>query len=104
MIHYLKTWPEHFAAVQCAAKLFELRRDDREPRFAVRDTLILQEFVPGSKWKTGQRAGRRRPGRYTGRCLKVCVTYITRETEFGLRRGHCVMGIAKPVALWVTPR
>lgn len=44
--HELKTWPEPFAAVRSDEKLAEFRRDDREPRFAVGDVLVLREWEP----------------------------------------------------------
>ena len=42
MIHYLKILPEHFTAVACGAKTFEVRKDDRP--FNVGDVLRLQEY------------------------------------------------------------
>jgi hypothetical protein len=44
--HVLKTWPEFYDAIQRGGKNFELRRDDREPRYAVGDVLQFELFVP----------------------------------------------------------
>lgn len=39
--HNLKTWPEFYRSILDGSKTFELRRDDREPRFAVGQMLNL---------------------------------------------------------------
>lgn len=45
MIHDLKCWPEHFAAILAGDKRCELRREDTR-RFAVGDRLRLREWDP----------------------------------------------------------
>jgi hypothetical protein len=82
-IHSLKTWPVHFQDVWSGYKRFEVRKDDRDPRFAVGDTLILKEYVP--EWDA-----------YSGREMSVDVTYILRPPIEGvdcLSEGHCIMSI-----------
>jgi hypothetical protein len=76
--HELKTWPEPFDAVERREKHHEYRRDDRG--FEVGDILVLHRWDPGK-------------GCYTGRVLRVCVTYISRGPMFGVPDGYCVMSI-----------
>jgi len=57
MIHNLKIWPEYFEAVKSGIKTFEARVNDRGYR--VDDILHLREWS----------------GQYTGREVKVKVTY-----------------------------
>ena len=54
MTHHLKIQPEYFEAVCNGTKRFEVRRDDRTPRYAAGDTLILEE-VDAEKQKTGRK-------------------------------------------------
>ncbi len=81
--HELKIWPEFFEAHLSGAKNFEIRCDDREPRFAEGDVLWLREWQEGSTGFVG----------YTGRELRRTVTYVTRHSGF-VRDGFCVMGLA----------
>lgn len=53
-IHELKSWPPFFQAVKDGRKRFEIRKDDREPRFQVGDCLVLCEWVPAAKTYTGE--------------------------------------------------
>jgi hypothetical protein len=46
VVHEVKTWPKHFQATLDGLKLFELRRNDRVPRFQVGDGLLLREWDP----------------------------------------------------------
>lgn len=78
-IHELKTWPEHFSAVNDGSKAFELRQDDRW--FEVGDILHLREWSPDS-------------GDYTGRQCSRRVTYLLRGGQFGLTEGHVAMSLA----------
>ncbi len=41
-----KSWPAEFRAVKAGAKSFEIRRDDRDPRPAVGDLFLLEEWAP----------------------------------------------------------
>ena len=76
MTHELKTWPEYFGAVLSGEKTFEIRNNDRD--FQVGDVLALREWCPDI-------------GKYTGRALDVCVTYITGHEQ---PDGQVVMAIA----------
>ena len=79
--HYLKTWPEYFAAIEAGRKTFEVRRGDRD--FAVGDVLVLEEYDPATQ-------------KYSGRIAVVCVTYVFRgdSDPFGaVSPGFVVMGI-----------
>ena len=76
MTHYLKIAPEWFETVKSGIKTFEVRKDDREPKYAVNDELILEEF-DGEK--------------YTGESLKVLVTLVLREKY--CKEGYCIMSI-----------
>jgi hypothetical protein len=44
--HTLKTWPQFYAALENGDKTFELRKDDRAPRYEVGQILRLVEFNP----------------------------------------------------------
>jgi hypothetical protein len=46
--HNLKSWPESFRAALSGRKRFEIRRDDRTPRFAPGDVVVLHEYDPTS--------------------------------------------------------
>lgn len=76
MTHHLKIQPEYFEAVCNGTKRFEVRRDDRTPRYAAGDTLILEEFADGA---------------YTGRDIAVFVDYIYRGAL--CLDGYCIMSI-----------
>ena len=78
--HELKTWPGAFEAVRVGAKNYEIRKDDRD--FQVGDVLFLREYVVAED-------------RYTGRTLRVRVTYKTEGGSFGLQRDLCVMAITR---------
>lgn len=75
-VHYLKTWPAPYSAVERGIKTFEYRKNDRN--FCVGDVLVLEEWY--------QDEG------YTGRYLYVEVTYVL-AAGFGVPDGYCVMSI-----------
>lgn len=81
-IHLLKTWPEHFAAIECGDKTFEARKEDGRG-YAVGDRLRLQEWVPDS-------------GYYTGRSVDVVVTHMLAGPGFGIEPEFVVMSIRQP--------
>lgn len=54
-------------------------KDDRQPPFAVGDTLVLQEFIPDT-------------GEFTGAEVARIVTYVIRAS-FGIPEGYCIMSI-----------
>jgi hypothetical protein len=80
--HYLKTWPEPYAATQAGAKSYEIRRNDRDYR--VGDLLFLQEWNPTERL-------------YTGREMFRLVTYKTSGGEWGLPADLCILGTAPTV-------
>ena len=84
MIHELKILPEYFEAVASGAKTFELRKDDREPRFCSLDILRLREWAP---------CGIGAFKDYTGREVNRLVTYVLRDFT-GLQPGYCILGLA----------
>src|SRR3989344_7127532 len=61
-VHEVKSWPHLFTAIAEDRKSHELRINDRN--YAVGDVLVLSEFEPKLE-------------RYSGRSMKVEVTYIT---------------------------
>jgi hypothetical protein len=90
--HELKTWPEPFQAVLDGRKRYEIRKDDRG--FAVGDVLHLREFrVDIAKHGIGGH-GIGDGGEYTGRSVRVRVTYVT-HGRWGLPAGLCVMSITQ---------
>lgn len=83
-IHYLKLWPSVFDAVKERRKTFELRADDRDPRFQSGDVLVLEE------WDEVQ-------GQHTGRRFLANVSYVLRGAigeRFGLKPGYCIMALS----------
>lgn len=76
-IHKLLSWPPFFQAVAEGRKRFEIRKDDREPRFRVGDYLVLCEYNPQTE-------------RYSGKQLTVRVTYLSASF---VPEGHVVMSI-----------
>lgn len=79
MIHDLKILPEYFVEVVRGNKTFEVRKDDRP--FNVGDELILYEV---------------NCGKYTGRNIKVIITYILRNPDY-CKEGYCILGFKQPV-------
>lgn len=81
MTHELKLWAPFYNDVLTEIKKFELRRNDRN--FKVGDFLHLRE------WDNVE-------GKYTGREMKVQVSYILAgplAEAFGLQPGFCIMSI-----------
>jgi hypothetical protein len=78
----LKTWPEFFDAVDRGRKPFELRKDDRG--FDVGQIWCLNRFEPDESHPEG--------GIYTGRWIKVRITYIVRGPIWGLADGWVIFG------------
>lgn len=74
-VHELKTLSQHFEAIACGTKRFELRRNDRG--FGVGDNLRLREYTGDA---------------YTERELTVRVTQILYEHD-GLAPGYVCMSI-----------
>lgn len=75
MTHELKILPEFFEAVIKGEKRFEIRKDDRA--YKIGDFLLLKETSGHG---------------YTGREVKVRVTYILRDRNY-VKDGFCIMSI-----------
>ncbi len=75
----LKIRTEYFEAVKSKAKLFEIRKDDRDYKVGYFIRLLEIE----SDGKT-----------FTGRYVFCRITYILRDAEkYGLKKGFCILGI-----------
>lgn len=89
MIHELKIAPEYFEAVVAGTKTVELRKNDREPAFAVGDILRLREYGyrTRQKWEVGS---------YTGREVSVRVTHVLHDAHHRwLQPGVVALSIAR---------
>jgi hypothetical protein len=96
MNHNLKVHPEYFDALADGSKPFEVRKDDRQPPFAVGDTLTLREWDPeyyaAAHEPTHKQANE---AAYTGRALPPRrVTYVLRGYA-GIAPGYVVMGLER---------
>lgn len=78
-VHSLKTWPVYFVKLQLGHKTHEVRKDDRNPRFAVGDLLVLMEWNPSTS-------------AYTGRSLARFVTSVDYLSEIGIE-GYVGMSV-----------
>lgn len=79
-VHELKTWPEFYDALAAGAKRFEVRRDDRTPRFEEGHIARLREWDP-----TG--------GGYTGRQIDLLIGYVARSTC--MPAGWCAFAVGE---------
>ena len=82
IVHELKCWRQPYNMIVAGVKKYELRKDDRTPRFEIGDFLVLRE------WEENLEV-------YTGRKSEVQVTHIMRPNSHfpGLKSGWCVMSI-----------
>src|SRR4051812_37249283 len=86
MTRELKTWPEFYENILDGRKTFDIRENDRG--FKVGDTLLLREYeITPEQYNRSPRTGY-----YTGRQLRVEVTYLT---DFAQREGYVVMAIRR---------
>jgi Domain of unknown function (DUF3850) len=76
MIHDLKTESKYFHDILACIKKFEVRKNDRN--FKIGDTLRLMETING---------------KLTGQECFVEIIYILEGGQFGIAKGHYVMGI-----------
>lgn len=72
--HFLKIKSEFYAAVISGEKRFEVRKDDRDPRFAVGDILILEKSMQTVKKRARLRSFRSIT--YTGRNFACPITVL----------------------------
>jgi hypothetical protein len=77
-VHYLKTWPKSFAAIESGEKNFEISQES-DMHFEPGDRLCLQEFDPESE-------------SYSGRYILKIATYCFREAPF-VPDGYVVIGL-----------
>lgn len=82
--HELKTWPDLFEDVVSGKKRFDVRRNDRTPKFTVGDELLLREYIPPSDHSEGS---------YTGKVARFRVLYILDLGRVAYRSGFVVMTI-----------
>lgn len=75
VVHKLKIKTQYFVDVKNGRKTFELRKNDRD--FKVGDTLLLEEYN----------------GDYTGRFIKVIITYLLKGGNYGLDKDYVILGI-----------
>lgn len=79
--HVLKTWPEHWDAVEAGLKTFEWRRDDRG--YAVGDIPVLRRFDPSTETYDVDKQP-----------IYLRVTHLLRgPSVFGIPEGYVVMSI-----------
>ena len=76
MTHELKIYKKYLDAILNGEKMFEIRKDDRG--FRVGDILLLKE------WDNIK---------YSGRELKVLITYILYDNFIGISPGYVALGI-----------
>lgn len=87
----MKCWPKPFAALVDGSKTFEFRRNDRG--FKVGNELHLREWIAPELAACGDRDDP--PAGYTGRELRVRVTYILHGPNYGVPEGFVVMSVVK---------
>ncbi len=88
--HELKSWPTSFRAAVTGRKRFEVRKDDRSPRFAAGDVVKLREWDPDPAVDDE----RMLPRGYTGRVALFFVGYI--ERSVCLPAGWCAFDLVSP--------
>lgn len=88
MEHELKTDTPVFIAVLANEKRVEMRRDDREPPYAVDDVLLLRQTA-----YTGQEMKAGAPLMYTGHQFRRVVTHCLRGEEYGVLDGFVALSI-----------
>lgn len=100
--HEIKTWPDPFWHVLEGRKNHEVRKFDRDYR--VGDFLVLKEFYPHTECNgsglipdnNDRTACCPEPhGEYSGRILKVRISYITSPGRFGLPKDIGVLSIQR---------
>lgn len=87
IIHHLLTLPEYWDATAAGLKLFEVRKDDREPRFEVGDSVVLCRCAASEQC--------------ANRHLEFTISYVLRDVAWVLP-GYCVLGhrLLKTCELW----
>ncbi len=80
--HYLKTWPQFYAAIARGDKNFEVRKDDRA--YQTGDILALEYYDPENPSVFGN---------YETLLRKV--TFVLPGGQFGIEPGFVVMGLTE---------
>ena len=80
MKHTLKIYTEFFNSIVNGTKLFEIRKNDRIKKYAVDDTLVLEEYDPESD-------------KFSGKQIQCNVSYVLNGGRFGIDEGYCVLGL-----------
>lgn len=75
--HDLKSIPQHFKAVACCDKSFEIRFNDRD--FQVGDSVTLREYIPEED-------------RYTGAVLSAFIGHLT---NYAQKDGYVVFSLVR---------
>lgn len=78
--HCIKCLPEYFEDISNGSKNFELRKDDRN--YKVGENVLLMEWNPIDQ-------------AYTGKELRVLITYKLTGGKFGLKHGYCIFSFKK---------
>lgn len=82
-VHWLKTLPTYFAAVERGDKTFEVRRDDRG--FQRGDVLVLWRYDPMHPVPQDQ----------APRVIRH-ISYVLTGGQFGIEPGYVVLGLQGP--------
>lgn len=77
--HYLKTVQPYFDEVESGKKTFEVRIDDRTPRYEAGDVAVLELYHPDNET-------------VPARSIQKRITYVLRDKRF-VREGYCVFGL-----------
>lgn len=91
-IHDLKAEPRFFRALCDGTKTFEVRRDDRA--YAEGDVLRIHEWDPTDSTRCKDLRCPVRPPRRT---VTFFVSYLLPGGQFGIERGHVVLGLRPAV-------
>lgn len=88
MEHELKADPQIFPQIAGNYKRSEIRRDDREPKYAEGDKLVIRETK-----HSGLDMAAGAPLIYTGKTCSRIVTHCLRGEEYGVIDGFVSMSI-----------
>lgn len=88
MEHKLKTDRDYFFAIREGIKTFEIRKNDRN--FKVNDILVLQETV-----YSGKQMAAGSPLDYTGRELRLLVTFVMSDYDGVIHPDWVILGFKK---------
>ena len=80
MTHTLKIYTEFFNSIADGTKPFEIRKNDRIEKYAVDDTLVLEEYDPESD-------------KFSGKQIQCNVSYVLNGGRFGIDKEYCALGL-----------